>query len=63
MKPLMSKTVFVMLPYDAENPFQGPTDTNPNMCLPVETKNHSYTNENGESLIWTLGYFPGKRYL
>ena len=60
MKPLMSKTVFVMLPYDAENPFQGPTDTNPNMCLPIETKNHSYQNDKGESLSGHWVIFPGK---
>lgn len=60
MKPLMSKTVFVMLPYDAENPFQGPTDEDPNMCLPVETNNHSYTNSDGESLSGHWVIFPGK---
>jgi|SRR5690606_37558883 len=60
MKPLMSKTVFVMLPYDAKNPFQGPTDTNPNMCLPVETKNHSYINNKGESLSGHWVIFPGE---
>ena len=60
MKPLQSKTVFIMLPYDAENPFQGPTDVNPNMCLPVETKNHSYVNENGEALSGHWVIFPGK---
>lgn len=60
MKPLMSKTVFVMLPYDAENPFQGPTDADPNMCLPVETNNHSYTNETGQSLSGHWVIFPGK---
>lgn len=60
MKPLMSKTVFVMLPYDAENPFEGPTDTNPNLCLPVETKNHSYTNAEGQSLSGHWVIFPGK---
>ncbi len=60
MKPLMSKTVFVMLPYDVENPFQGPTEDNPNMCLPLETKNHSYTNEQGESLSGHWVIFPGK---
>lgn len=59
MKPLMSKTVFVMLPYDAKNPFQGPTDTNPNMCLPIETANHSYVNDEGESLSGHWVIFPG----
>jgi len=60
MKPLQSKTVFVMLPYDAKNPFQGPTENNPNMCLPVETGNHSYQNEEGESLTGHWVVFPGK---
>ena len=60
MKPLQSKTVFIMLPYDAENPFQGPTDANPNMCLPVETENHSYKNEEGKSLSGHWVVFPGK---
>ena len=60
MKPLESKTVFIMLPYDSENPFQGPTEDNPNMCLPVETGNHSYLNENGESLSGHWVIFPGK---
>ncbi len=60
MKPLQSKTVFVMLPYDDENPFQGPTDANPNMCLPVETGNHSYKNNEGESLSGHWVIFPGK---
>lgn len=60
MKPLQSKTVFVMLPYDAKNPFEGPTEANPNMCLPVETGNHSYENEEGESLSGHWVVFPGK---
>lgn len=60
MKPLLSKTIFVMLPYNAEHPFQGPTEDNPNMCLPVETKNHSYQNEKGESLSGHWVIFPGK---
>ena len=63
MKPLQSKTVFVMLPYDNKNPFQGPTEANPNMCLPVETGNHSYNNEHGESLSGHWVVFPGmKKY-
>jgi hypothetical protein len=60
MKPLMSKTVFIMLPYDAKNPFQGPTESNPNMCLPIETKNHSYTNGEGLSLSGHWVIFEGK---
>lgn len=62
MKPLQSKTVFIMLPYDADNPFEGPTEANPNMCLPLETGNHSYQNEEGESLSGHWVIFPGKEH-
>ena len=60
LKPLQSKTVFIMLPYDSDNPFKGPTENNPNMCLPVETANHSYMNKNGESLSGHWVIFPGR---
>lgn len=60
MKPLVSRTVFVMLPYDNENPFQGPTESNPNMCLPVETKNHSYVDEEGNHLSGHWVVSPGE---
>jgi hypothetical protein len=60
MKPLMSKTVFVMLPYDDKNPYEGPTESNPNMCLPVETKNHSYIDEEGHHLSGHWVIFKGK---
>lgn len=59
MKPLMSKTVFVMLPYDEKKPYEGPTEDNPNMCLPVETKNHSYV-EDGQHLSGHWVIFKGK---
>lgn len=60
MKPLMSRTVFIMLPYNNDKPFQGPTENNPNMCLPVETKNHSYVDEDGQHLSGHWVIFPGK---
>ncbi len=60
MKPVTSKTIFMMLPYDAENPFEGPTETNPNACLPVETKNHSYVDESGQALSGHWVIFPGE---
>lgn len=60
MKPLMSRTVFVMLPYDNDQPFKGPTENNPNMCLPVETKNHSYVDEEGHHLSGHWVIFKGK---
>jgi len=60
MKPLRSKTIFIMLPYDQDDPFKGPTDTNPNACLPVDTKNHSYIDDNGMALSGHWVVFPGK---
>lgn len=50
IKPLLSKTVFIMLPYDKADPYKSPTDHGTNFCIPVETKNHSYEDENGNML-------------
>ncbi len=60
MRPLMSKTIFIMLPFDSNNPFSGPTEDNPNLCIPIETKNHSYKTDSGESLSGHWVIFPGK---
>ena len=49
-KPLMSKTVFIQLPYNKENPFKGPLSPGSNQCIPVETKNHSYMDKDGNML-------------
>lgn len=59
LKPLRSKTVFIMLPFDKENPYEGPSDQNPNACLPVETKNHTYIDKNGQALSGHWVIFPG----
>ena len=48
LKPLMCRTVFVMLPYDKEDPYKSPTDPGKDFCIPVETKNHSYNMGNGK---------------
>ena len=42
IRPLLSRTVFIMLPYDKANPYKSPLDPGKNYCIPVETKNHSY---------------------
>ncbi|GAA3613256.1 hypothetical protein Q4Q39_03700 [Flavivirga amylovorans] len=60
MKPLTSKSVMIVLPYNPENPFSGPTTENPNMCLPIETKNHSYTYKDGITYSGHWVIFPGK---
>ena len=59
MRPLMNKTVVAMRPYDAKDPFQGPTNTNPNRCLPIEISSHGYVNDEGESLSNHWVVFPG----
>lgn len=50
LKPLMSRTAFIMLPYDKYDPFKQPTDPGTNQCIPVETKNHSYDDGKGNKL-------------
>lgn len=49
-KPLMSRTVFIQLPYDKNDPFKEPLDPASNQCVPVETKNHSYDDGHGNKL-------------
>lgn len=50
IKPLMSKTAFIMLPYDKYDPYKSPTDPGADFCIPVETKNHSYDDRSGNKL-------------
>ncbi len=49
-KPLMSRTVYVALPYDKYDPFKSPLDPGKDFCIPVETKNHSYDDGKGNKL-------------
>ena len=49
-KPLMSRTVYIMLPYDKSDPFKSPIDPGKDYCIPVETKNHSYDDGCGNML-------------
>jgi hypothetical protein len=50
IKPLMSRTAFIMLPYDKRNPYKEPTDPGTDRCIPVETKNHSYDDGHGNMM-------------
>lgn len=47
IKPLQSKTIYIQLPYDHSNPYKTPVDPGKGYCIPVETKNHSYTDSKG----------------
>lgn len=58
--PLQPKTVFMMFPYDPKDPFKGPTEQLPNACIPVETKNHSYLDGEGNALSGHWIIAPGK---
>lgn len=58
--PLQPKTVFMMFPYDPQDPFKGPTELLPNACIPVETKNHSYLDNDGNALSGHWIIKPGK---
>jgi len=49
-KPLMSRTAFIMLPFDKSNPYKSPLDPGTNQCIPVETKNHTYDDGKGNKL-------------
>ncbi|MGC4040228.1 MAG: hypothetical protein QM710_05420 [Flavobacterium sp.] len=50
LKPLMSRTAFIMLPFDKSDPYKSPLDPGTNQCIPVETKNHTYDDGKGNKL-------------
>ena len=61
MKPLRSKPIYVMLPFNPETPYKGPTAENPNSCIPVTTKNHAYLDKDGLNYSGHWVIFPGKQ--
>jgi len=63
MKPLRSKPIYVMLPFNPKKPYKGPTTENPNACIPVTTKNHAYIDKNGLNYSGHWVIFPGKQTL
>lgn len=60
LKPLLSKTAFIQLPYDKHDPYKSPLDPGKNQCIPVETKNHSYNDGKGNTLSGHWVIPPGK---
>lgn len=59
LKPLMTRTAFIMLPFDQKNPFQPEKGTD--QCIPVETKNHTYDDGKGNLLSGHWKIPVGKR--
>jgi hypothetical protein len=55
LKPLRPKGLVLLLPYDLENPYASKND-DPNLCSPIDLKNHSGPGEDGVSLSahWKL---------
>ncbi len=62
LQPLMGRTIFIQLPFDNSNPYKGPLSKAEGYCIPVETKNHTYLNEKGESLSGHWVIPRGKKY-
>ncbi|NQY28885.1 MAG: hypothetical protein HRT69_05365 [Flavobacteriaceae bacterium] len=60
LKPLYPKLIFMMLPYDTENPYEIKQDMPANSCIPIETKNHTYQDEEGNFLSGHWKIFKGK---
>lgn len=50
LKPLMTRTAFIMLPFNQSDPYKSPLDPGTNQCIPVETKNHTYDDGHGNKL-------------
>ena len=49
-RPLMSRTAFIMLPFNESDPYKSPLDPGTNQCIPVETRNHTYDDGKGNKL-------------
>lgn len=61
LRPLMSRTAFIRLPYDKRDPYKEPTDPASNQCIPVETRNHAYDDGKGNMLSGHWVIPPGRR--
>lgn len=60
IKPLRPKNIFMMLPFDKEHPEEMMV-SDVDACIPVETKNHTYYDDNGQALSGHWKIFPGKQ--
>lgn len=61
IKPLYPKTLFMMLPFDINDPYNPESKTLENSCIPLETKNHTYFDKNGQALSGHWKLFQGKQ--
>jgi hypothetical protein len=61
IKPLQPKTIFMMLPFDINDPFNSEGKIMENSCIPMETKNHTYFDKNGQALSGHWKIFEGEQ--
>jgi hypothetical protein len=47
LKPLVPKALVLLQDFDRENPDNPEPSNDPNLCLPLDLKNHSFPNEDG----------------
>lgn len=59
-KPLMCRAIYIQLPFDKQDPFKEPIDPASNQCVPIETKNHVYTDAQGNNYSGHWLIKPGK---
>ncbi|MBS7787507.1 hypothetical protein KIH23_09385 [Flavobacterium sp. CYK-55] len=59
-KPLMCRAIYIQLPYDKQDPFKEPLNPASNQCVPIETKNHVYTDAQGNNYSGHWLIKPGK---
>lgn len=50
IKPLMNRTVYIQLPYEWAENEKSPLETQTDLCLPVEKRNHVYLDQYGNKL-------------
>jgi hypothetical protein len=47
LKPLVPKALVLLQDFNRDDPYATNPNTDPNLCLPLDLKNHSYPNEEG----------------
>jgi hypothetical protein len=56
LKPLVPKALVLLQDYDRDDPYNPNTSKDPNLCTPIDLKNHSFTSKEGLNLAahWVL---------
>ncbi|MAP53371.1 hypothetical protein [Altibacter sp.] len=56
LKPLVPRALVLLQDYDRENPYNPNKKKDPTLCTPIDLKNHSFLNKDGEKLSahWIL---------